>query len=423
LANPEWVSVPLVGWSHSRALAKLCDVHLVTQVRNRPAILRSGLVEGAEFTSIDNEWLDKAAWKLGLLIRGGEGKGMSIATAFSTLTYYNFEHRVWSQLGARIQSGEFDVVHRLTPVTPATPSLLATRCAEAKIPFVLGPLNGGVPWPREFLSARKKENEWLSHVRSGFKLLPGYKSTRANASAILVGSRYTKAELEAYADKVIYLPENAVDPERFDVFRQGAATLPLKVAFVGRLVPLKSVDMLFEAAAPLIRAGKVLIDIIGDGPERAPLEALVTREGLGTGVTFAGWVQHDKLKERLARSEVFAFPSVREFGGGVVLEAMAMGLLPIVMDYGGPAELITPETGFGIRMQERSLVVADFRKALETLVEHPERIAPMGQRARERILKLFTWETRARQTLEVYRWVLGQRADKPDFGMPLAQAA
>ena len=38
-ANPEWVSIPLEGWSHSRAIARLCDAHLVTQVRNRDAIL------------------------------------------------------------------------------------------------------------------------------------------------------------------------------------------------------------------------------------------------------------------------------------------------------------------------------------------------------------------------------------------------
>ena len=39
--NPEWTSVPLVGWSHSRAISNLTDAHLVTQLRNRDAILRA----------------------------------------------------------------------------------------------------------------------------------------------------------------------------------------------------------------------------------------------------------------------------------------------------------------------------------------------------------------------------------------------
>src|ERR1700734_3817753 len=90
-ANPEWTSVPLEGWSLSRALAKLTETHLVTHVRNREAIARTGLVEGRDFTAVDNEYLASPIYRFANLVRGGEGKGWTTVMAFSSLAYYSFE--------------------------------------------------------------------------------------------------------------------------------------------------------------------------------------------------------------------------------------------------------------------------------------------------------------------------------------------
>ncbi len=420
MANPEWVSVPLEGWSHSRAIQRIVDAHIVTHVRNEEAFRRAGATDG-EFTCVSNEWIAAPMYRIESFIR--RGKGWTTAMAFRSLPYYAFEHAVWKKFGRAIRAGEFDIVHRVTPLSPTLPSLIARRCARAGVPFVFGPINGGLPWPAGFDRERRREQEWLSYVRDAYKLLPGYRATRRHAHALIIGSRATYEQMDArYHDRCVYIPENAIDPVRFTEAPArtpfGVGNAPMRVAFVGRLVPYKGCDMLLRAAAPLIREHKVRIDVIGDGPERAALERIVEEESIGTGVKFLGWVQHGELQKHLGAAHVFGFPSVREFGGAVVLEAMALGVVPVVLDYGGPGELVTERTGIAIPMGTREEIIGRVREALAELASDPARVEAMGTVARRRAFGQFTWDAKASMVREVYKWVLGER-DKPDFGMPL----
>ena len=237
-ANPEMTSVPLVGWSHAQAIKKVCDAHLVTQIRNRDAIVAAGWVEGKDFTALDTESLDGPLSRLVQRIRGGSNKGWTLVTAGAGLAYYNFERVVWQRFGKRIRAHEFDIVHRITPLSPTIPSLLAKKCVKAKVPFVLGPLNGGLKWPQGFSDVRWMEREWLSYARGLHRLLPGFSSTRKHAAAILIASRDTWAQIPPkYHQKSFYIPENGVDPSRFSLSHIKDRSGPLRIVFVGRLVP------------------------------------------------------------------------------------------------------------------------------------------------------------------------------------------
>lgn len=417
-ANPRLTSVALIGWSFSRALAKVADVHLVAEIRNQPDLEAAGL-DGMEFTPINNRRWQGAAWNIAKVLRGGTTLGWTTYSAMATLAYPAFERRVWKEFGERIRNGEFDAVHRIVPNAPVTPSWLAQRCAEAGAPFVLGPLNGGVPWPKEFKHLCRAEREWLSPLRSIYKRLPGFHATRRAASALVVGAKFAWEEMpEQYRAKTIFMPENAIDAERFPRREPVASSGPLRVAFVGRLVPYKGADMLLEAAAPLVREGKLQLDIIGDGPEMPRLRRLAADWNLGSGVAFPGWVKHTELADRLRQAQVFGFPSVREFGGGVVLEAMALGLVPVVLDYAGPAELIPPGCGFTLPMGERGKIISSFRDCFARLADSPEHVRAMGLEAQAHVFENFTWDAKARQMLEVYDWVRGLRTEKPDWGTP-----
>lgn len=415
-ANPEWVSVPLIGWSIATALRRVADVHIVTQVRNRGAFERAGLVEGRDFTSIDTEALMKPLWALASALRGGAGRGWTTVTAIQSLSYPFFERMVWKRFGRKIKAREFDVVHRVTPLSPTAPSLLAARCARAGVPFVVGPLNGGVPWPTGFTNERHKEREWLSYFRSLYQLMPGIRSTWRNASAIVTASLHTQSELPPAArSKSVFIPENAVDPERFAAPFDPARYARLDLCFIGRLVPYKGPDIALEAAQDLLRAGRARLTVIGDGPMMPALREQAARLGVSDAVEFTGWLEHRDVPEVARKSSVFLFPSVREFGGGAVIEAMALGLVPIVVNYGGPGEIVTVDTGFRLAIGPRQLLVANAAALLSELDEGRHDLAGLAGQGLERVRGLYTWEQKALQLSQVYDWVTGVTKQRPHF--------
>ncbi len=416
-ANPEWVSVPLVGWSLATALRAVAEVHIVTQVRNRDAFLRAGLVEGQDFTAIDSEALARPVWALSERLRMGEGKGWTMVQAMSALSYPWFEHLVWRRFGAGIRAGRWDIVHRITPLSPTISSSLAGRCAGAGVPFILGPLNGGVPWPKGFDAERRREREYLSYLRGVYKALPGRASTLRHASAILAGSRHTLEELPAWTQaKAVYLPENAIDPKRFSRLAAPATDGPLRAGFVGRLVPYKGPDMLIEAAAPMLRDGRLVLDIVGDGPMIGDLRARAEGLGVADRVTFHGWLTHEVVQDVLAACHLLAFPSVREFGGGVVLEAMALGVPPLIVDYAGPGELVAEGRGIKVPLGARASIVAGFAEALERAARDRAGLVAMGRAGRDWVRAQATWEAKARQVRTVYDAVLARAPLPVVFG-------
>ena len=113
------------------------------------------------------------------------------------------------------------------------------------------------------------------------------------------------------------------------------------------------------------------------------------------------------------QTEILAFPSIRELGAGVVVEAMASSMACCVVDYGGPATLIDSERGVKISLGTFEELVERFESQLETLVTNPERVTQLGQAAHEHAITYYTWEAKAKKTLEIYQWL--RAAQKPNF--------
>jgi glycosyltransferase involved in cell wall biosynthesis len=407
MCNPAWTSVPLVGYNLARALASRPDlsVTLVTQVRNESAVRADPLSRLADVHYLDTEFVAAPLNLLSNVLRGGTGKAWTVGTASIWPRYLLFERMVYGRFRGRLRRGDFDVIHRITPLSPVFPSPLA---GWTKTPMLIGPLNGGLPFPKEFPELGRREREWLKPVRSLYRLLPFYRSTWRHLAGVIAASRHTEKELPSwFRGRRFYLPENGVDPGRFTVAaRRTESGTPFRFITVGRLVPLKGIDLIIEAMAGSDSLRRCRLAIAGDGPERRHLEALADRHSLRGSIEFLGWLDQSALATEYAQSQAFVFPSLKDFGGGVVLEAMAAALPSVVVNYGGPGELVSSNTGVPIPMRPRAELIALLRQAMEGLAADPLRSRQVGLAAAQDVRERWTWDAKAKQVADIYREVL-----------------
>jgi glycosyltransferase involved in cell wall biosynthesis len=412
--NPTWVSVPLVGYNFARALSERSDleVTLISQVRNRSALEDDPIARRARLHFIDNEWLARPLYTFAQLCRGGDALSWTIAAAMSWPSYMVFEKEIARQFRRRLNDGEFDLIHRVTPLSPTMGSPLANL---TDVPMLIGPLNGGLPWPADYPDLRSQEREWLAPLRGLYRQLPYYRSTYRRLAGVVSGSRHTATEVpRSFRGRRFYLPENGVDPMRFSLASGWPKPLGrFRFITVGRLVPYKGIDLTLEAMAGSTSLSACELCIVGEGPQKARLEALTNQYGLASRVYFLGRLQQRQVAQELARSQAFVFPSLREFGGGVVLEAMGSGLPSIVVDYGGPGELVTPECGTLLPMGPRVELVQRLRAAMEMVAGDSALCKTQGEAACRRVREEFTWATKAARIADMYREILAPGSRRP----------
>jgi glycosyltransferase involved in cell wall biosynthesis len=124
-------------------------------------------------------------------------------------------------------------------------------------------------------------------------------------------------------------------------------------------------------------------------------------------VTFCGWVGHAETLARLKQSDVLLFPSLREFGGGVVFEALAMGAVPVVADYGGPGDIVTDDVGYRIPLTNEHEMAAQIGAVLERLASDRSHLEALQRRGAAYAREQLTWDAKARMITEVLRWAVG----------------
>jgi glycosyltransferase involved in cell wall biosynthesis len=400
--NPEWPSLPIVGYKYALALSKLADVTVVTQIRNKENIQKAN-PSGIEFRFLDTEYLSKHTYRLASWLRGGNQVAWSINMIFNYPMYLEFERQVIKKFGKEIRQKRFDIIHRITPMSPTIPSMIA---GKFDVPFVIGPLNGNLPWPKEFAKEQARERERARILRNFYKLLPYASSTYKKANLILAAFKHTIDDIDKkHHFKTVMFPEIGFDETIFYPPNTPRVQERLvRFLFAGRLVPYKLPEVAVRAfgESEILRS-KAVLRVVGSGPELERLQAIVANNGLKDCVSLENGVSQSELATIMRASDVFVFPSIRELGAGVVIEAMACGLPCIAVDYGAPGDLVDESRGLKVQLAPLENLAVDFCKAMEHFVTHRDQISTLASAAVEYAFKDYTWHAKASRTVKHYQ--------------------
>ena len=176
-------------------------------------------------------------------------------------------------------------------------------------------------------------------------------------------------------------------PEDGAAFRAEAGVQDGEVllTFVGRLVPIKRLDVLLRAFAQARDAGALVrLAIVGDGELRPELERLAAELGVGGHVWFAGY-RGDMLPVAMG-SDIAVLSSDNEGTPVSLIEAGAAGKPAVATEVGGVADVVTPESGFLVPRHDPE----PFAEALVRLAKDRELRMKMGQFARDAVAQRFS---------------------------------
>jgi glycosyltransferase involved in cell wall biosynthesis len=389
--GPGMGSVSQIGWQWFTGMAQRREVCLVTHERNRAAIERA---RDKPLTSriiyIDTEWFAGPLYRLASRLFPSSQHSVFLV---SQIDFFVFDRVALKRLKRELADGaDWPVVHLVTPVTVSAPTVLH----RLGLPLVRGPLNCGLPVPKGFPDLMATESMGLARLRVLTRWLDHWLGSLKNSAAILVATEATRAAVpQSVRSRCIKMLENAVDCEAFS---PGAplppplAGSPLRIAFVGRLVPVKALNLLLHAMARL-RDEKVAVhlSVAGDGPMAGTWRELATELGLDSAVTWLGDVTLAQVPGVMRDCHVFCLPSIRESGGAVLLEAMACARPVIAMNFGGPAEIVDDSVGRRVDGNDEASAINGLVDALRDVADFPDDWSRRGDRGRRRVERDHTW--------------------------------
>lgn len=399
--DPFGGSEGIYGWHVVSALAKEHDCFVITSGDNLPSLERAN--------------------QLGMVPRNlkfrfiGQAKpchaNRLIARLESWLRFFFFLKRLLSLARSWHAEESFDLAQHITYTTWR----FASPLRRLKIPFVWGPISGTEPFPASCLSTLSFSSFCFEILRSAQSWValksPAIRACARKAFCIPVPHRQAwqfLQRLRGHEEGIFICHNFFFTEERIQWLRACRHVTPpdrpLRAFAAGNLEGRKGIAIALHSLFLAKSAGvRVEYQVTSLGPEFHHLLKLVRKLGLEDQVKLGQRFDSADYPAALGSFDLCLLPSLRDGAGLSIMEAMLAGCVPIVADWCGPAEFVTPECGFKITVGTPKKMAQEIARILCELHKNRPRVLQKGMLARERIVSSYN----ERQFLEcmndVYR--------------------
>jgi len=236
----------------------------------------------------------------------------------------------------------FNIIHHVSWATIRFPIFLCLLDCK----FIYGPIGGGEIIPFAHYKNFNTKNKIVEFVRyisiKTYFLFPFAKLTLAKSNMIFVSNKNTLYALPKkfnYKSKVL-TSVGVVDNKIINIENN---TEKLKIIFVGRLLHWKGIKILLEVIKKFENLNIVDLTIVGEGPEISKIKNFANDSSIN--IEIINKIRNIEMISFMSNYDLLFFPTLRDSGGFVILEALKAGIKVLTINTGGPAELLSPENG------------------------------------------------------------------------------
>lgn len=291
------------------------------------------------------------------------------------------------------------------------------------IPFVWGPVGGATNVPAAFypiLSGPSKAFEKIRHASSLLsRMTPAFKSCVRDATVVLAAEDQTACflrQMRGESDVGVLSPaffSQSQIRHFISTSEKGKRRGPLRIFGGGNLEGRKGVSLALHAISRLRTKG-IETDYIlgGSGPERAHLEQLAGKLGITRSVQFSEGFVGDEYRTRLAETDVYLLPSLRETAGITMMEAMLAGCYPIVLAGTGAGDIVAKTGGAALKAKNPEEAISKIAEQLEWCHFHRQDMAQRAQDAAAQIRALYSKDVYQKVIRDTYAEALEKHRQK-----------